>query len=779
MRTLRKYLNDGFEPALLLATFLALLIYTSGLFIAVPYWGFEWGAPLFENVGWVAQPGPLIVGDELRRIGPVTMLELELNPALPLPDALWSAKVLPLTLVRDGQTLHIDYVVPGFTWAEFFRRLGSPWWLGWLFGIAGLLNYLSVRPKEVCWRLLTVFYCFTAILLVTSTMAGRMRLWEASLVGRTTLWLSIPVYWHLHWIFPERLSQRPIVAVLGKAAYLLAGFMVLLEWSGRIPTWGSLYGFLAAVLGLVLPQVIRLFLPSALKRARLLWLLLLASGLPAVTIVVFSLAGLGPNSATLGSLGLPLVPIVYFYVAYQRQLGGLELRANRLIALYLFTLVLAILAILILPNLLALGEADDISTVIAILGVIIAGVATALAFPAFQRFVERRLLGLRAPPRYLLNRFLAHITTSFNRAALVRALADDILPSLWIRQSALVLFSNEGQLSCLYARQVTEAELPTREAVTQLLAQAGRYRSPEADTPRACPWARLVLPLVITEKLLGLWLLGRRDPDDFYSQSEIDYLRTLAGQVALALTSLEQNEQLRALYQFNMDQREAERARLARDLHDVTLNQLAVLRNSVPAEALSPHFIAAYERVVSSLREAVSELHPPLLDYGLYFALKALASDHEAREEAVPELIFNLPTSPARYDSKVEIYTYRILKQAYDNALAHAGARQLRLSGCLEPASIDLTFEDDGRGFVVSEALEIGNHAARKHFGLRGMIERAALIGAKLHFDSAPGRGTRVRLLWHNPAPDPVPPPPVYMAHGHEVRPGEPTNRHE
>lgn len=761
MRTLWKYLIDGFEPALLLATFLALLTYTTGLFVAVPYWGFEWGSPLFERVGWVAQPGPLIVGDELRQIGPVTMLELELNPALSLPDALWSASILPLTLIRNGQTLHIDYVVPGFTWAEFFRRLGSPWWLGWIFGIAGLLNYLSVRPKDARRRLLTVFYCFTAILLVTSTIVGRTRLWEASLVGRTTLWLSIPVYWHLHWIFPEHISRRLVVTVLGRVAYLLAGLMVVLEWSGRIPTWGSLYGFLAAILGLIIPQVIRLFLPSALKRARLLRLLLLASGLPAVTLVMFSLAGLGPDSATLGSLGLPLVPLVYFYVAYQRRLGGLELRANRLIALYLFALVLGILAILLVPRLMARGSADEVATVIAIGGVVAAGVTAALGFPAFQRFVERRLLGLRTPPRHLLNHFLAHITTSFNRAALIHILADDILPRLWISQSALILISPEGRPSCLYARQVAEAELPTTEEIAALTAQAGRYRSPEADAPIVCPWVRLILPLVVTEKLLGLWLLGRRDPDDFYSQSEIDYLKTLAGQVALALTSLEQNEQLRALYQFNMDQREAERARLARDLHDVILNQLAVLRNSVPAEALSPRFLDAYQRIVSSLREVITELRPPLLDYGLYFALKALASDHEARDDVSAELVFDLADSPVRYDPKVEAYSYRILKQAYDNAISHAGAQQLRLSGRLEPTFIDLTFEDDGRGFVVGEALDVGNRSTRRHFGLRGMIERATIIGAKLQIDSAPGRGTRVRLFWNNPAPDPAPPPPV------------------
>jgi len=757
MRTLLRFLNDGFEPALLLATFLALLVYTSGLFISLPYWGFQWGSPLYNNIAWVAQPGPLVVGDQLLQIGPVRLADLSANPYLTLPNSVWTAEVLPLTLIRNGQTIQLEYAVPGFTWAEFFQRLGSPWWLAWLFGIAGLVNYLSVRPKDERWHLLTLFYALTAIVLVTSTPVVRLRLWEAPRVLRTIMWLCVPIYYHLHWIFPYRLWQ--LDRAIWVTAYLAAGSLVVVEWLGWIPAWSLLCSFLTAVAGILLPQVLRFFRPSPLKRARLLLLLLLTGGLPALLLGLFAIAGLAPNSATVGLLGLPLLPAVYFYVAYQRQLGGLEMRANRLIALYLFAFVLAALAIVAVPPLLALGQADDVATVMAISGVVVAGVATALGFPLFQRFVERRLLSLRAPPRYLLGRFLATITTSFDRATLARVLANDILPSLLINQSALVLISPEGRTSCLYARQVTPAELPTIDETTSLIAEAGRYRSPLTGETAVCPWARVVLPLIVTEKLLGLWLLGRRDPDDFYSQSEIDYLQTLAGQVALALSSLEQTEQLRELYQFNIDQREAERSRLARDLHDVTLNQLAVLRNSVPAEALSPRFLDAYERIVSSLREAVSELRPPLLDYGLYFALKALASDHEAREDVVPKLVFDLPSSSARYDPKLEEYSYRILKQAYDNALTHAGARQLRLSGRLEPGLIDVTFEDDGCGFVVSNVLDANNRSARKQFGLRNMIERATLIGATLQFDSAPERGARVRLFWR--APDPVRPPAV------------------
>jgi signal transduction histidine kinase len=759
MRPLLKQFNSWFEPTLLLATLLALLIYTVGLFLALPYWGFEWGSPLYQNVGWLAQANPLQLGDELLQLGSIRMADLSEDAYLRIPPTLWSAETLPLTVLRNGQTLSINYAVPGFTWAEFLRRLSSPWWLAWLFGVFGALNYLSVRPKDERWRLLTLFYCLIAVILVTGTNVGRQRLWEAPFVLRAATWVSLPIFWHLHWIFPYRLGLGPARRAIGVALYLGAAAMMIVESLGLIPQWGLLYSSLAAFLGIVVPQLIRLVLPSPFRRARLLWLLLLAGGLPVILLIVLTLAGLGAASATLSLLGLPLLPIIYFYIAYQRQLGGLELRANRLIAVYLFAFFLAVLSLPIAYWHPGGAGADEVPTLVILGCVLAAGVGAALGFPSFQKFVERRFLGQRPLPRHRLGHFNSRIAASLDQAMLAKVLADEVLSDLMIRQSALVTISAEGGVQSVYTRKVSEAELPTPADIRALEAEAGRYRLHSDDEPAPCTWARVVLRLAVAEKLLGLWLLGRRDPDDDYSQPEIDYLQTLAGQSALALKNLEQTEQLRALYQFNIDQREAERSRLARDLHDVTLNQLAVLRNSAPPEALSPQFVEAYERIVGSLREAISALRPPLLDYGLYFSLKALASDHEEREDPTPEFLFDLPSSAERYDSKVEEYTYRILRQAYDNALVHAGARQLRLSGCLGSGCIDVVLEDDGCGFSVPEALNPGTYSTRRRFGLRNMSERAALIGANLYIDAAPGRGTHIRLFWH--APDPVPPPVV------------------
>jgi two-component system sensor histidine kinase DegS len=107
-----------------------------------------------------------------------------------------------------------------------------------------------------------------------------------------------------------------------------------------------------------------------------------------------------------------------------------------------------------------------------------------------------------------------------------------------------------------------------------------------------------------------------------------------------------------------------------------------------------------------------------------------------------------IPASQARHDPQLEQHLFRIVQQAGLNAVRHARARTLRIHGVVEADLIDLTVEDDGSGFEAGERLDIAGLLASRHFGLAGMLERAALIGAEAQIDSAPGRGTRGRVRW-------------------------------
>ena len=101
-----------------------------------------------------------------------------------------------------------------------------------------------------------------------------------------------------------------------------------------------------------------------------------------------------------------------------------------------------------------------------------------------------------------------------------------------------------------------------------------------------------------------------------------------------------------------------------------------------------------------------------------------------------------LPPLPG--DTAVNLY--RVAQEALANVAKHAGAQQVSICLANEGTELRLTIADDGRGF--NPPGEIGELTASGHFGLVGLRERVNLIGGKLSLDSAPGRGTRIRVEW-------------------------------
>ncbi|MGH2541471.1 MAG: hypothetical protein ACRDIB_01660, partial [Ardenticatenaceae bacterium] len=351
----------------------------------------------------------------------------------------------------------------------------------------------------------------------------------------------------------------------------------------------------------------------------LLVLLALVAFLPAVA---FGVTGTFSTISTLAGgalLALPAVPLSYLFVAYRRQLGGLELRANRLVSLYLFLILLGTVFILLVALADMTLDASGATIFIAVTAPILAALTAVLGFPPFQRRIERHLLGIPQDPKGLVMDYASRLSTSLDRAGFIDLLSDEVLPSLLVRESALVLSDGAQRGTVLYCLRIDSSQLPTDDEVASLMAQVGRYRPPlaEEDGTQPCPWVRLALPLRLGEATIGLWLLGRRDPDDFYSQGEIPTLQALADQSAIALAHLFQTESLRALHQANMGRLEAERIRLAHGLHDEVLNDLAALVMTLDQRATSPHFRERYQALTARIRAMIRDLRPAMLNYGL------------------------------------------------------------------------------------------------------------------------------------------------------------------
>src|SRR5262249_33592683 len=99
---------------------------------------------------------------------------------------------------------------------------------------------------------------------------------------------------------------------------------------------------------------------------------------------------------------------------------------------------------------------------------------------------------------------------------------------------------------------------------------------------------------------------------------------------------------------------------------------------------------------------------------------------------------------PRRLSPASEMATLRIGKEAIANAVAHAGASAIHVVLSYESTAVRLTIRDDGRGLDPDAVERAG---ALGHWGLRGMHERAAQIGATLEISSVNGRGTSVALI--------------------------------
>jgi signal transduction histidine kinase len=194
-----------------------------------------------------------------------------------------------------------------------------------------------------------------------------------------------------------------------------------------------------------------------------------------------------------------------------------------------------------------------------------------------------------------------------------------------------------------------------------------------------------------------------------------------------------------------------ERNRVARELHDTlahTLTGMTVQLETMKAywdvdhdaaHALLDQVLDASRNGVQETRRALKALRAsPLDDLGLALAIRQLAES--AAERAQLGLEVSVSETLPNLKPEVEQSIYRIAQEALENAAHHANAQNVYIK--LEPQHKQLVLEiqDDGKGFDLNQIAPTG------HYGIAGMQERAALIGAQLEISSQVGKGTRILL---------------------------------
>jgi NO-binding membrane sensor protein with MHYT domain len=214
------------------------------------------------------------------------------------------------------------------------------------------------------------------------------------------------------------------------------------------------------------------------------------------------------------------------------------------------------------------------------------------------------------------------------------------------------------------------------------------------------------------------------------------------------------SEEIRDLSRRLIELQDAERRRLASELHDIVgqnlsalAAELALIRSRLPAtmepdlhKSLADATLLA-KQSVEAVRNVMAQLRPPGLDeLGLPAALRWHASAFELRT-GIPVRV-EADESLPRPREVVEDALLRIYLEALTNVAKHASAHTVVVKLELRNGRISLSIVDDGRGFDI----QARGHGKSARWGLAIMQERAAAVGGELHIRSAPGAGTSIEF---------------------------------
>jgi len=252
--------------------------------------------------------------------------------------------------------------------------------------------------------------------------------------------------------------------------------------------------------------------------------------------------------------------------------------------------------------------------------------------------------------------------------------------------------------------------------------------------------SELDVPLALGQRTIGV-LNVESERTGAFAAHDVPYLQGLAGQLAQAIDNARLAAQSRQLAAAE------ERGRLARDLHDETIQSLVALGRQLDLLGLDlEHKDEATERLeraqsllastLDGVRRLSQNLRPAALeDLGLAAAVRSHAA---SLHDLGLDVDVTINGSPTRLSPAIEYAAYRVAQEALSNVARHSQVTMASVELAFSPEELTLCVMDEGDGFLVG--------STPPGQGLLSMRDRAADIGADLTIDSYPGKGTRVRL---------------------------------
>jgi signal transduction histidine kinase len=334
-----------------------------------------------------------------------------------------------------------------------------------------------------------------------------------------------------------------------------------------------------------------------------------------------------------------------------------------------------------------------------------------------QRGINRFLYGERDEPIRVLNQLGSQLENTSAPEAALPVIVDTIATTLRVPYVALEWTAEDG------------ARVP-----------AARYGAPRPDIVR--------LPLRFQNQSLGELLVAPRSPGEKFTAADLQLLDNLARQAGAVVYTARLNSQLQQSRERIINEREQERKRLRRDLHDglgptlasqtLKLDAALELVNgddaaNAGARKILQDLKVQTQTTVADIRRIVYELRPPALDdLGLLGALRA----HLAQSNDINglQITFNASELPP-LSAAVQVNAYRIVLEAVTNVVKHAGAQKCIVTLSGTDNLLQLSVQDDGIGIPANPPPGVG---------LGSMRERAQELGGTFMVESVEPQGTRV-----------------------------------
>ncbi|MCP4750665.1 MAG: AAA family ATPase [Proteobacteria bacterium] len=285
-----------------------------------------------------------------------------------------------------------------------------------------------------------------------------------------------------------------------------------------------------------------------------------------------------------------------------------------------------------------------------------------------------------------------------------------------------------------------------------VLDDAAREKHFENDPylKRNKPKSLLCIPLLTRGKLTGILYLENNLMTGAFTKDRIKMLVSLSSQMAISIENARMYREVRELSGRILSAQEAERKRLARELHDgLGQSLLAVKLNlqmmeaksarKAPKSDLFSETISELSNSIEELRNIAMDLRPTFLEDAGFDAILAWYGK-KFQERTGIEIAIEAETV-AHIQPRTKDNLYRIFQEALNNAFKHSGADKVNVSLKKHEQTLVLEMTDNGRGFDIGRKMEAPNG-----IGLSTMKERTELLGGVFGIDTSEDAGTTIKV---------------------------------